>query len=152
MTLLKRVLGGLAIITLLVTPVLAKVVADAARPGNFTWTGTTFVPLTPGGVTSVLFAGQGKHVISYSAECETAGDWISIQVIVNDLVVPPTGGTNDIFCSDNNNNNALDGGVTAHYSVATAKLPLGTHHVQIQATVVGGGSGLLGDSALLVLK
>jgi hypothetical protein len=152
MTFLKRVLGGLAVTTLLTVPVLAKVAADAARPGNFTWAGTTLVPLTPGGVTSVLFSGQGKHVISYSAECETAGDWVSIQVIVDGLVLAPTAGTNDIFCSDNNNNNNIDGGVTAHYSVATPKLALGTHHVQIQATVVGAGNGLLGDSALVVLR
>jgi hypothetical protein len=132
--------------------VLAKVAADATRPDNFTWEGTTLIPLTSSGATSLSFSGKGKHVINYSAECETTGSWLSLQIIVDGTVLSPTASDLDAFCSDHNADGLLNGWTTAHYSVATGNLPLGVHTVKIEGTVVGPGFGWLGDSSLVVTK
>jgi hypothetical protein len=154
MRLMTRVFCAVALTTLVTVPVLAKVAASAERPGNFIWPGgTVTVPLTSGGALFLSFSGKGRHMINYSAECETEGDWLSIQIIVDGVPLSPTAPqTADAFCSDHNNNNVNDGFTTAHYSVATDNLALGVHTVRILATVVGAGQGWLGDSSLVVTK
>lgn len=63
-------------------------------------------------------------------------------------------GTGDAFCSDHNNDDALNGWTTAHHRVETPSLPLDPHFVQVRGTVVGSASdtGWLGDTVLLVEK
>ena len=152
MTLIKRVLCGLALTTVVTGPVLAKVSASATRSANFQWSGTRNVPLNDGGATSLSWSGQGRFAIHFSAECETQADWISIQIIVDGSVLAPTAETNDAFCSDHNNSNQFDGWTTAHYTVATPILPMGVHTVRIQGSVLGVGRGLLGDTSLVVTQ
>ena len=38
-------------------------------------------------------------MISYSAECETTGAWLSIEILVDGVALSPTAGTSDAFCS-----------------------------------------------------
>ena len=150
---MKRIVCMFALAAFATVPLLAKVVTSAARPGNFTFTGSdVLVPLTSGGATSLAFSGQGKYAISYSAECETTGGWLSIEIIVDGVALSPTVGDQDAFCSDHNDNNANDGWTTAHYRVVTKNLTLGTHSLQVSATAVGGGTGWLGDSSVVVEK
>jgi hypothetical protein len=152
MTTAKRLLCGLSLALIATVPLLAKVVTSTTRTGNFTFAGAVLVPLTNGGATAVSFSGKGRHAISFSAECETSADWLSIQIFVDGVALSPTGGTSDSFCSDHNDNNALDGWTTAHYTVATPSLGAGVHIVQIQGSVVGSGTGWLGDISLVVEK
>jgi hypothetical protein len=152
MTTAKRLLCGLALALIATVPLLAKVVTNATNPSNFTFTGTVLVPLTSGGATAVSFSGKGRHAISFSAECETTGSWVSIQILLDGAALAPTAGTSDAFCSDHNDNDSLDAWTTAHYTVATPSLGAGVHTVQIQASVVGGGTGWLGDTSLVVEK
>jgi hypothetical protein len=155
MTLMKRLLTGMALAGLITAPLYAKAVASAKRPGNYTFTGANHtLPLTAGGATSVSFSGKGKFLVSYVAECETEGSWLSIEIFVDGVSVSPTTGTSDAFCSDHNNDGLLNGWTTAHYRVETPSLPLGSHFVQVRGTVVGGATeqGWLGDTVLLVEK
>lgn len=152
MTLIKRILCGLAFTTLVTAPLLATVSASATRSTNFNWAGTQTIPLTDGGARSLSWSGQGRFAIHYSAECETTADWVSIQIIVDGSALPPTAGIADAFCSDHNDSNQFDGWTTAHYTVATPNLPMGVHTVRIQGTVSGAGTGLLGDTSLVVTK
>src|SRR5262245_8189988 len=95
-----------ALASIATVPLFAKVVTSAARPGNFTFAGNdVLIPLTAGGATSLGFSGKGKHAISYSAECETSGSWVSIEIVVDGIALSPTSGDNDAFCSDHNDNN-----------------------------------------------
>jgi hypothetical protein len=149
----KRLFCVFALASIATVPLFAKVVTSAARPGNFTFTGNdVLIPLTAGGATSLAFSGKGKHAISYSAECETSGSWVSIEIIVDGIALSPTSGDNDAFCSDHNDNNGNDGWTVAHYRVVTGQLALGAHSVQVRATTVGGGTGWLGDSSVVVEK
>jgi hypothetical protein len=94
-------------------------------------------------------------MISYSAECETTGNYLSIQIILDGVVLAPTVGTQDAFCSDHNDNNIIDGYTTAHYRVPTSYLAGTVHSVRVEGTVVGSAPydlGRLGDSALLIEK
>lgn len=154
MTLTKRVLCGLALSSLVTVPLAATLVTSAARPGNFLWTGTanTLIPLTSAGATSLAFYGSGQHVINYSAECETTGSWLSIQILLDGVPLAPTAGSSDAFCSDHNDNDSLDSWTTAHYTVATPALAAGVHVVQIQGTVIGAttDTGWLSDSSLVI--
>lgn len=158
MTLGKHIICGLALAAAATAPIYAKVVTDATRATNFIWSGTTptLVPLNGGGALSISFSGKGRHVISYSAECETTGSWVSIEILVDGVVLAPTAGTADAFCSDHRTAESLDAWTTAHYTVATPALGGGVHTVQIRGTVVpnGGASeqGWLGDTSLVIEK
>ena len=155
MTLMKRLLSAMALATLIAVPLHAKAVASGKRPGNFTFTGANYtLPLTAGNASSVSFSGKGKFLISYVAECETTGSWLSIEIFVDGVSISPTTGTGDAFCSDHNNDDALNGWTTAHVRVETPSLALGPHFVQVRGTVVGSASdiGWLGDTVLLVEK
>jgi hypothetical protein len=157
MSLIKRTVGGMALAALMASvPVSAALKANATRASNFTFSGAdVLVPLDLGGATSLAFSGSGKFMVSYSAECETQGAWLSIQIIVDGVVLAPTAGVADAFCSDHNNNDSNDAWTTAHYRVVTPALPTGPHTVQVRATVFGGAAGALGwlgDTSILVEK
>lgn len=157
MTLSKRILCGLALAAVASVPLYAKVVQDATHPGNFTFTAAgTLIPLNGGGATSLSVNAKGKLVISYSAECETTGAWLSIEILVDGVALSPTAGTSDAFCSDQDVQESLDSWTTATYVVATPTLLAGVHTVQIKGTVVANGgasdTGWLGDSSIVVEK
>jgi hypothetical protein len=154
MTFRKHVFCVLALALSVTMPLSAKVVADATRPINFAWSGGTILLfLTTGGATSISFSGKGKHVVHYSARCAAGSNWyVSIQILIDGVALPPTAGLDDIFCSDFDNDGSADGHVTAHYTVATGALAAGVHTVQVMATAVGGGVGSLSYSSLVVMK
>ena len=150
----KRILCAFALAALIAVPLHAKVVANATRTNAVVAAGTFFMPLTDGGALSLGFSGRGKHVISYAAECSHtggAGGWVSIQIIVDGAALAPTAGADDAFCSDFDNDGALDGWVTAHIRVVTPALSLGAHSVSVQVTNVG-GTVRLDDASLTVEK
>jgi hypothetical protein len=157
MTLSKRIICGLALTAMASVPLYAKVVTDTTRPGNFNFTlAGTLIPLNGGGATSIAFNGKGKHIISYSAECETTGSWLSIEILVDGVALSPTAGAADAFCSDHKTAESLDAWTTASYVIATPALAAGVHTVQVRGTVQGNGgasdTGWLGDSSLVIEK
>jgi hypothetical protein len=159
MAIWQRVLCGFALAVIVTVPLYAKVVAKGTRTGNQTFQGGNYaLQLSNGGPNAISFNGKGVHTISFSAECETSGDWLSIQIVLDFQHLAPTAGTSDAFCSDHNDNDSLDGFTTAHYRVVTPSLPLGVHTVQVLGSVVGnlngGGlaTGWIGDLSVLVEK
>jgi hypothetical protein len=159
MTFWKRVLCGFALALIVTVPLYAKVVASATRIGNQTFQGGNFaLQLSNGGPKAISFSGKGVHTISFSAECETSGEWVSIQFYLDFQLIAPTGGTSDAFCSDHNDNDVVDAWTTAHYRVATPSLADGVHTLQVLASVVGdlegGGfaTGWIGDLSVVVEK
>jgi hypothetical protein len=142
MALWKRVLCGSALALIVTVPLYAKVVASGTRTGNQRFQGGNYaLQLKNGGPIAISFSGKGVHTISFSAECETTGEWVSIQFFLDFVAVAPTAGTGDAFCSDHNNNDAMDGWTTAHYRVVTPPLPDGLHTLQVLASVVGNLKG-----------
>ena len=157
MTISKRLICGLALAAVASVPLSAAVVLAARHAGNFTFTAAgTLVPLTAANATSVAFNGSGVHAISYSAECETTGAWLSIEILVDGVALVPTGGTSDAFCSDHKTLESLDGWTTASITVATGNIAGGVHTVQVRGTAVANGgasdTGWLGDSTLIIWK
>ena len=152
----KRILCVLGLAVLVTVPLLAKVVTSATNENAQTFgAGGGLVALTSGGATTVTFGGKGRHVVSFSAECSVAGSsissWGGVQIIVDGVVLSPTG-SDDAFCTDWNGNNSHDQWVVAHYRVATGVLPFGTHTVQVQATPNFANSIRLDDTSLTVEK
>jgi hypothetical protein len=148
MTLTKRLISGFAIAVLLTVPLYAKLVTSAEYTGNTTGAGTFLMPLNNAGATSIAFGGKGRHVISYSAECNSSGgSWGSIQIILDGVALDPTAGVDDAFCAPGDNLWRV-----ASYVVATPNLGAGLHTVQVQATAVGGGTIRLGNTSLVIEK
>jgi hypothetical protein len=157
MTLSKRIRCGLVvglIATLSASPVFAAIRLAVVRTNAVTFTAPIFMPLNDAGSTTLFFVGSGRHLINYSAECARSGGntaWLSIQVFVDGVALAPTSGIDDAFCSGDNTP-AVDGWVTAHYSVPTGVLGLGLHSVRVQATLIGAGTGRLDDASLSVTQ
>jgi hypothetical protein len=162
MTMLKRSLVGVLAVALLTVPLNAALRASATRPGNWTFPqgAVAAVPLTTSGSTALTFSGSGKHVITYSAECAVgapagnASTWVTIDIYLDGVALPPTAGTLDAFCVANGTA-SLDGWATHAISVPTPALPTGTHTVEIKASVQSGAAGDVGwlsDSSLVVTK
>jgi len=157
MTLSKRLICGLALAAVASVPLYAAVVVAARHPGNFTFTAAgTLIPITGTGATFVQFSGSGRHAISFSAECETTGAWLSIEILVDGVALPPTVGSSDAFCTDGKTPEGLDGWTTASYTVATGILSSGVHTLQIRGTVIANGgtsdTGWLSDTSLVAWK
>jgi hypothetical protein len=159
MTSIRRVLCVLALASVMTVPLLAKVVASAVRTTEHGFDPSlSTIPLTDAGATTLSFSGQGKFMISYSAECVvhgTTNQYISLEIVLDGNVLPPTAGFADAFCGAQNLTEFNDGWVTAHYSVPTPQLALGVHTVQIRALVVNSGgefTGSLGQTSLIVTK
>jgi hypothetical protein len=156
----SRLFVGVFVVSSLLIPVSAAVRASATRPGNwmFPQGAVATVPLTTAGATTLTFSGSGKHMITYSAECAVSSAsslaWLTIEIILDGVALPPTAGTVDAFCSGNGTA-GFDGWTTHTISVPTPTLPTGTHTLVIQASLqsgVAGDSGWLGDSSLVVTK
>jgi hypothetical protein len=137
----------------------AGVKASALRPSN--WVSPSrnevLVPLNAAGATTLSFnlPSAGKKILTYSAECAVdapAGEsyaWVDLDIIVNGVVVEPTTGSFDMFCSANGTA-GFDG-----YVRASITLPIqgksGNNTVQIKARGASGVNGMwLGDSALVI--
>ena len=152
----KRIVCMVGLVVLVTVPLLARVVTSATNENAQTFGASGgLVALTEGGATSLTFSGKGKHVISFSAECSMAGNsissWGGIQIILDGVVLSPTG-SDDAFCTDWNGNNSHDQWVVAHYRVATPALVFGSHTVQVQATPNFANSIRLDDTSLIVEK
>jgi hypothetical protein len=133
----------------------SRTVGFFARPGNFFFSSQpVFVPLNSAGATQVTYSGSGRRTIIYTAECanEVALGRVTIDIVVDGVGLSPTGGNiNDTFCSAASAPELeFEGAVMAAAMGRTASLPSGTHTVRIVARALGGGSGLLSDSALLI--
>ena len=157
MTISKRLICGLALAAVASVPLYAAIVVAARHPGNFTFTvAGTPVPITAAGATFVQFSGSGQHAITFSAECETTGAWLSIEILVDGVALPPTGGRATRSAPTVRPLRVLDGWTTASYTVATGTLANGVHTVQIRGTVVANGgtsdTGWLSDTSLVVWK
>ena len=136
----------------------AGVKASAIRPGNFVALSPieTLVPLNTAGATTLNFTlpSAGKKVLTYSAECAVdapAGTfgWVTLDIYVNGVVVAPTVGTTDPFCSGNGAA-GFDGYVRASITIPVQGIS-GGNTVQIKARGGSNATGLwLGDSALVI--
>ncbi len=126
----------------------AGVRASAVRPSN--WTGpaaATLVPLNAGGATTLSFnlPKAGKKVLTYSAECYVsagAGNWLDLDITFNGVVVAPTAGSSDAFCSAN--------GLFTRASITVVVQGIqGNNNVTIHARSTAGGTWL-GDTSLVI--
>lgn len=136
----------------------AIVRVNATRPGN--WSSApapVLVPLNANGATTIAFnsAAAGRRVLTYSAECSVdapAGNnfaWLDLDVVVNGIVVPPTVGSADAFCSADGV--AGFGGYVRSSITVVISVVEGTNRIRIQARGNAGATGVwLGDSALVV--
>jgi hypothetical protein len=146
-----------AAVVLLGAQVYAHTQAFFSRTGNFTFSGSTPVPLNQVGATEVTFTGSGRRTLTYTAECAKTGTsgWVTIAIVVDGEQLAPTGGnTGDAFCSANTTS-AADEWVMAATQARTKNFTDdGPHTVQVLAAVAGGifpsGTGHLGDSTLQV--
>jgi hypothetical protein len=99
----------------------------------------SLVALDPSGMTTLNFtlASAGKKVLTFSAVCSVrapTGDslsWVDLDIVVNGVVVAPTVGNDDAFCSANGTASYDD------YVRATITIPIkgvaGNNTVQIKA-------------------
>src|SRR5262245_50796702 len=109
MTTVRNVALALAL-TAVAATTHAGVRASAINPTDFykDYPADFFVPLDGAGATTLSFklSSRGKKVLTYSAECivygaEGGGGWLDLDIYVNGVVVAPTVGSSDIFCSQN---------------------------------------------------
>lgn len=118
----------------------AGIRASAINTTN--WLGTaaqSLVALDPSGMTTLNFtlASAGKKVLTFSAVCSVrapAGDflsWVDLDIVVNGVVVAPTVGNDDAFCSTNGTRSYDD------YVRAAITIPIqgvaGNNSIQIKA-------------------
>jgi hypothetical protein len=135
-------------------PAHASVKASAVNSTDFykDYPADVFVPLNDAGATTLSFklSSPSKKVLTYSAYCtvygvEGGGGWLDLDIYVNGVVVAPTIGSSDIFCSQN-------GG----WSRASITVPIqgisGDNTIRIKARLNGSSYvGLwLGESALVI--
>lgn len=116
-----------------------------------------FVPLNDAGATTLNFklGSASKKVLTYSAECAVraplgnSAAWLDLDIYVNGLIVAPTVGTADAFCSSNGTLGP-DGWTRASITVPIQGIS-GDNTVRIQARGNNGATGLwLGESALVI--
>ena len=130
------------------------------RTGNF----ITAAPVIPvpldqvgGTIRSFNLASAKKLYLTYSAECAvgspnpSAISYVDLDIIVNGIVVGPTVGTADAFCTSNHTPPA-DGWVRSSITVHIQGIA-GTNSVRIIAKLQNGAIPMhLGDTALLVFE
>lgn len=155
---MKSKLIVLATAALLAVTAHAKVLTSGTFPANFTFTSTTSktpLPLNTG-ATSLVFraAKAGTFVLTFSAECaadngtSSTSGWVDVDVEVNGVVVSPTVGSSDAFCSPNGTV-GHDGWVRASISVPV-NLVAGSNTVRVLGGLNGLTSGWIGDTAIVV--
>ena len=158
-----RTLGNAALALALTA---AAATADAGIKASAILPGTNgvaspaeyFVPLNGAGATTLNFnlSSAGKKVLTYSALCAVQappGDataFLDLDIYVNGVVVAPTVGNRDAFCSASGTG-GLDGWVRASITVPIQGIA-GTNTVSIKARGTFNATWLfLSDAALLIL-
>ncbi|MFO1338809.1 MAG: hypothetical protein U1F53_11335 [Burkholderiaceae bacterium] len=136
----------------------AKVLVGLTRSNNFTYTvDNTPVPLNDSGSTSVVFAAKkaAVYALTYSAECsadngaDTNAGWVHLDIEVNGVVVAPTVGSSDAFCSPDNVA-GTSGWVRPSITIPVT-LAAGNNTVRVLGRFVSPvTTGWLGDSALVI--
>lgn len=164
---LYQTMAGVVLAGLMATSAHAGVKGYATRTGNFAISNTgeeILIPLKDGTTTPNTLRVKSTKVetlvITYSAECavitpatdtpaQSAGRWVHVNILVDGVVINPTAGVNDAFCSGNQTP-GNDGWFRASVTT-TAVVAAGFHNIEVKAATVNGGIGLhLGDSALVV--
>ncbi len=140
------------------TGVSAKVLVGLTRSNNFTYTvDNTPVPLNDTGSTSVAFVAKktAVHSLTYSAECSadngaaTNAGWVHLDIEVNGVVVAPTVGSSDAFCSPDNV--AGSSGWVRPSITIPVSLVAGNNTVRVLGRFASPvTTGWLGDSALVI--
>lgn len=150
-------LAGLALAAGLAASAQAKVLIHHVHLGNFTFnTAEAAVPIevnNNGTVYSHMFNinKAGTYLFNYSAECSVLAAagvhnaWVDLDLMDGLLVLAPTVGNTDAFCSSNGT------GAYGQWTRASITIPVfliaGTHEIHIKARLNSGATGAwLGDS------
>lgn len=132
-------------------------VSSFVHAGNFSFTTTTLVPLTASNATEVAFTASapGPKVLMFSAECSVDAPaannfaWVDIDILHNGVVVPPTTGSSDAFCSADGV--AGFGGYNRPSITVVISAVAGSNTVSVQGRVNAGATGgWLSDTSLVI--
>jgi len=155
---LARALIPALLLSLAAGAVSAKVLAAATRSNNFTYSvDNTPVPLNDSGSTSIVFnvTKAGTYALTYSAECSadngaaTNSGWVHLDIEVNGVIIAPTVGSADAFCSPDNV--AGSSGWVRPSITAPVRLLAGNNTVRILGRFAAPVTlGWLGDSSLVI--
>jgi hypothetical protein len=136
----------------------AGIKASAVNGALFTSSpAEALVALNSAGATTLNFnlGSAAKKVLTFSAYCAVnapAGNttaWLDVDVVVNGVIVAPTVGAGDPFCSSNGSGQ-FDGYVRSSVTVPIQG-KAGANAVQIRARGNGGATGLLLGATALVI-
>ena len=166
------VAGALALA--LAAPAQADVLITHTRADDFVFTidvnnGNiqTAVPLDDTGRTQsggLIVPVNSRFIVSYTAECDVDSMFTNARVSVSldilavnqatgvAIALPPTTGDKDAFCSGDNRP-GFDGPDMNTVTAVAINIPAGTYRIEVRASVQGAngfGTGLLGDSSLIV--
>ncbi len=140
------------------TTAVAGVRAAFNYPFNFSsGAAAVLVPLNSAGATQVQWnqPSNGRKVLTFSAECSVDAPngnnfaWVDLDIIVNNVVVAPTSGSGDAFCSADNI--AGFGGYTRASITVAVQGFAGANTVRIQARGNAGATGVwISDSSLVI--
>ena len=147
-----------ATVAMVPSPASALVVASGFRVANFTFVAPTAIVPINGAALAVPFfvPAPTRVVITFSAECAVdavAGvndAWIDIDIRIDGaVIVPPTGGTLEAFCTANGT--AGFDGYTHPSITVVANVAAGAHNVSILARRNNGATGgWIGDSSIVL--
>lgn len=151
-------LMAIAALSVLASAASAKVIGSGNFPSNFSYTTSgTYVPvISNGGTTLTVNAAKAAvYVATFSAECSVdapAGNnfaWVDIDLEVNGVVVAPTVGTSDAFCSADGV--AGFGGYTRPSITVPIRLNAGSNNIRVLGKFQAGATGgWVSDSSLVV--
>lgn len=163
---------GLSLFGLAATVVSFTIAAPAALADNIKFLQTTGagysitsgsdpldLRLTDAGATLVSFNNPTRGLVSvtYSAECSVASTvpeaWVSIEILINGVAVPPTTGIYDALCTNAMTDNTESYGMN---SITVAKsLPAGNHTLKVRAILgngAGSATGRIDDQTILIAR
>lgn len=140
----------------------ARVLFAATLNENFSFsTASATIPITrnasnlPLTVISLNAPLAGTYILTYSAECAVRAPaanneaYLDLDILVNNVAMKPTVGTEDAFCAANGTS-IFDGWARNSITVAVP-LVAGSNRVQIKAKIWAGATGgWIGDSSLVV--
>jgi hypothetical protein len=139
----------------------ATYVVKTSNPANQTFTtasGAQLVNLGEGNGSILRVPTVGpstRLVILFNGEYSVAGpnhvDWLRVEILVDGVVAPPSGGFGHALCTSDGDN-ALDNWITAASDASLVVGP-GVHAVQLRGQVQGGAATdwWLGDLSLIVI-
>lgn len=136
----------------------AGIKASAVNGSLFTFSNAeAFVPLNSAGATTLSFnlAGASKKVLTFSAYCAVYAPagvttaWLDVDIVVNGVVVAPTSGSGDPFCSSNGSGQ-FDGYVRTSTTVSIQGKE-GSNSVRVLARGSPYATGLLLGATSLVI-